>query len=297
MKQKQDALPRGLSRILGTIQTVQWECPGIHYVEAEQEDSMIAGEYYVVTEAAFMLSSAARRYGQSVPERPELLFYNINQPRDGQQIVNYEINRYRQRAGIPLPKGVSLKSLATYGHELNPEYFGRFPVPALVPGSECTLRYWAMENGIYWLETESEDSILSICYPMCEDLSDATLRTARLLPEDRELGIDQTMGYRFFSKEDSCLPIFELLVSHPEWSKSGMIDSAALMNAVNKYHPNYFTSHNWQVLQGLHDPTRQFAQSIGLNSIKSDQLPVIILTPEKGTDFYRFPGTGGIDAK
>ncbi len=45
--------------------------------------------------------------------------------------------------------------------------------------------------------------------------------------------------YLFFTEEDGCLALFELLPTHRALATSVRLDKLALMNAIWRYHPDY----------------------------------------------------------
>lgn len=57
-------------------------------------------------------------------------------------------------------------------------------------------------------------------------------------------GIDITFGNLFYPKENSCIPLFELSLLHPEIKTNGAINMSALLNAVFKFYPEYTSAHN-----------------------------------------------------
>lgn len=61
---------------------------------------------------------------------------------------------------------------------------------------------------------------------------------------DQIHGIDNTLGYLFFSKQNSIIPLYELSLLHSEIEESGVVDVAALLNAIGKFYPEYATIHN-----------------------------------------------------
>lgn len=76
---------------------------------------------------------------------------------------------------------------------------------------------------------------------------------AELLPYDREHGIKNTLGYLFFSERASSISLFELCEVHEEWRIVGLIDYAALMNAVWQDHPDYAAIVNSREQAGAND--------------------------------------------
>ena len=227
-------------------------CPGLYYLAAKQTDELFCTEYYAAARDTPVLFSEAKAYGKPLPGCPELLLYSLHQPDSGQDVVRYELFRYYVQNRLPLPEGYTLHSAALHGMEHHPEYFGTYPVPPLTPFG-CTLRHRSLSNGICWLETDRAMQALSVAYPLWEDLSDTAQGLAELLPYDREHGIGNTLGYLFFSERASSIPLFELCETYEEWRTTGLIDYAALMNAVWQDHPDYAAIVNSREQAGAND--------------------------------------------
>lgn len=278
---------RALEAELGRIQNVRHECPGVLYVTIQSAQTFVTEEYYVVTPDA-ELSYAVRSYGQRLFSDPELLLFPFEDERGGRYVLDYEIGRYKVHNSLSLPEGSTLQSLATFGRERCPDYFGNFPVPMMTPWGPM-LRYQTMDHGLHWIETEQRPAILSICYPICDELSDFALGLARQTEYDQCHSIDQTLGCRFFSRENSCVPIFELLESRTAWLYSGKIDKTALMNAILKYHPGYAMQYNIREQQGGHDFSGALLNLLGVQTEpRGTDENMITYTEGTGVEFYQF---------
>ena len=81
--------------------------------------------------------------------------------------------------------------------------------------------------------------------------------------------IDNTLGYLFFSRRNSAIPLYELSLLHPEIEENGVIDMAALLNAICESYPEYTTAHNTE--------SEEYKRS---DFIKE--------TPGAGTEFIQF---------
>ena len=273
-----DAILRQLEAEVGEIMESEQICPGIYYISAG------GAEYYAVMQNAPAISQRAWLYGQQV--FPELRLYSMDKPQSGWMVVRYEFCKYLTKNGLSLPDGDTLHSAAVFGMECHPEYFGTFPVPALTPQG-CTLRYRRMGNGIYWIETEQCTEVLAVCFPVWDgELSEAAQKAAMQLDYDKQHGIENTMGYLFFSEDTSCIPIFELLKTRREWEASRLIDKAALMNTIWEKAPAYALAYNGMEQAGMNDIPGTIAESLG---IEIEQRPgtehMIQLTPGTGTAF------------
>lgn len=225
---------------LGEVQAANRECPGVWYASVKPDPASAAcEEYYAVSAGAGTISKEAKKYGQPSPDGPEVLLYPLYGEDGGWKIIQYEVQKYQTVNRIPLPEGVTLLETAWEGMEAHPAYFGSYPVPAATPWGR-TMRHRAISNGIYWLETERCGQAAAIHRGVRDELSGTAL--ALSVQTDREP--PDTWGYFFFTKEASCIPIFELMPLHPEWEENGLIDRAALMNAVCTFYPRYAIAHN-----------------------------------------------------
>lgn len=266
--------PYDIEAELGEVQFFSEECPGVYVLSCRQEEGPCR-EFFIVEETASMIPSRVKKLGQRLVNRPALLAYELEDLSGGQKIVEYEVSKYRAVHGLPLPEGVTLHSLALDGMELNPEYFGTFPVPWETPWGR-TLRHKAIQNGVYWLETERSRRVLALCCILEDALSDAARKLA-------EHGAGE--GYLFFREQASCIPLFELLPVYRQWETS-CINRKALENAIWCYYPEYAVEYNAQEAAGQHSLTGLFFRSLGsqVDLTISDQ-QMIALSPDTGTAF------------
>ena len=274
---------------LGELQRVELECPGVYYlaVNAEAGYCPLPMEYYLVLDRA-PVPNEARRYGTPL-ENGQGLVFSLEQEGSGAKIIEYEIFKYKVLHHIPLPGNETLHGCAVYAAELYPEYFGMLPVPALTPWGYTT-RHRALASGIYWIETDQCVEILAVSHPAwAADLSEGVLRHARQTDYDTEHGINRTLGYKFFSKTQSCVVIFELLQYHRDWLTDGRVDLPALMNAILEYWPEYAVSFNAHEQAGLNDGAGLLLRSIGIEvELSGSEEHMISLTPGAGIDFLRW---------
>ena len=280
---KQD-IPWDLSDDLGEIYSVEEECPGVWYVSAELEGSIIGAEYYIIEPDAPCLSAEARKYGEPLPHHPELLAIELIDPFNGRYVVKYEMLRYMTMKNLPLPEDESLIELAVYGMELNPEYFGKYPVPRETPCGYTT-RFKELTNGMFFIETDRCEAMLSVCYPIWHsDLSKFTVALGEFTDFDRAMGIDPALAPIFFPEETACLVVYEILPMHPELIKSGTVDPLALQNAIWRQYPEYATQHNIVEQAGLNDTFGLLARTIGIDAdLSSSADNMISWTDRKGT--------------
>ena len=98
-----------------------------------------------------------------------------------------------------------------------------------------------------------------------------------------------TLGYKFFSKKESCVVIFELLQTRPKWRTSGNIRLPELMNAIWTNYPEYAMSFNAHEQAGLNDGVGLFFQSMGVDvELKNSEENMIKLNPDVGVDFLHW---------
>lgn len=239
-------LPFDLSAELGEVVAAELKSPGVYYIATRKAgDIPECPEVYVVTADAPAISEKARTYGQEFPGHPDLRVYDTLQPKSGRYIIDFEIRRYQIKCHLPeIEDEESLYTAALYGAEEHPDYFGAFPVPSFTPRG-FTVRHKTILNGVYWLETDRCEEMLAVCYPIWQgDITVPEQNQGEQLEYDQIHGIDDTLGYLFFSKQNSIIPLYELSLLHSEIEESGVVDVAALLNAICKFYPEYATIHN-----------------------------------------------------
>ena len=280
-------LPFDIEDELGEVALARQPYPGAYFVTTRGIFDPKCDEYYIVLDNSPAISQTVKKYGEALPNHPGLLLYPFSSPRSGWRLVDYEGLKYLTQNHLPIPEDESLRRSAIYSAEYHPEYFGPFPVPVLTP-SGCTLRYKALDNGIYWLETEHCVQMLAVCYPIwSSELAEYALKFGQQMEYDRTHGIDNTFGYLFFSEHDSSVPIFNLLQSRRKWSESGCIQEAALMNAIWKDFPEYAASHNLREETGANDFLGHLLNFLGEDvELKGSSEHNITISPGAGTKFF-----------
>lgn len=229
-----------LEENVGTITSVKYYAEEIYYISACKRGNFpTCSEYYVVSKSSDIISTQAKAYGTPVMGQPNLLLFKAGAKRGGYKIIDFELAKYRIKNNIPLGDLSSPHISALFAAEDYPDYFGLYPAPLITPFGNL-LRYISLENGIFWIETDKGGWCLALCYPIWDaELTAPALELGKQTEYDKEFGIENTLGYLFFSEHDSCVPLFELLIDRPDLQKSAMIDYTALMNAVWIYHPQY----------------------------------------------------------
>ncbi len=281
-----DKLNKELEDDLGIIETTSEIAPGIYYVVATEEETALHAEYYIADKECSLLSEKAKSYGRPLQHQDRYISYRVDSPKDGRMVFEYEVNRYLAKQEKPLLDCKTLLEIVTYGREVNPEYFGNYPAPCVTPRG-FMLRYATLANGVFLIETDRLERVIAVCQPIWDgDLSEYVIGKAEMLDFDRLNGIYRTGGYMFFSENDACVALLEIMYWNAAVKESEHLDMAAMMNAIWKYHPDYAVTHNMREQTGLNDCTGLFMQSIGLDvELKGSVDNVIFLTENAGTEY------------
>ena len=283
-------LPFQIGDALGEIKAADQPYPGVYYIATQKNEAMpMVSEYYIITKDTPIISQTVKNYGQSISGHPKLLAYSMSDDKSGWRLVEYEGLQYLPRHHLSIPEQESLHNSAIYSMEFHPEYFGDYPVPTITPAG-YTLRYKQLDNGIHWLETDHCREMLSICYPVWNsELSIAALALGQQTEYDLLQGIKDTMGCLFFSRRDSCIPLFELLYLRDDWKTANKINVPALMNAIWKYYPEYAASHNLEEQFGANDLLGVILNTMGEDVELSGSVEnVISMSPHAGTNFFQW---------
>lgn len=241
---------------IGDITRVVYYEQGIYYVAASKDgERPFHGEYYVVESACPIISAQAKVYGVPVKGASSLLLFQAEVEQGGYRIIEFEMAKHRIKHGRPLEDLESPRITAIYGAEDYPEYYGSYPAPTNTPFGYM-LRYKALGNGIFWMETDEGQYTLALCYPIWNDeveISDTARSLGVLTEYDKEKGIETTYGYMFFSEINSSIPLVELLKTHSEWKEMKELSIPALMNAVWTHHAGYAVLENSLLQKGAGD--------------------------------------------
>lgn len=237
---------------LGTVTEAELVIPDVFGAVLEDQETGIAEEAFIVSRNAVNISMAAKRYGVTTTEHPELLVYLESSTGNSRYIIEYELFRYKIRNQLPIPEGENIRTLAAIGTEMYPGYFGTYPVPYLTPWGYTT-RHKVLSSGLFWLETEQFHQGLAVAFPKYDDLSDGTRALAEYGNDSPAPTDGQISGYLFFREQDSVVPLFELIFMVGKQELCHVIDRAALMNAIYQYHPEYAAQHNLAEQMGWND--------------------------------------------
>lgn len=272
----------------GEVIKIENLAPGMYEAVVRPGEDRIgfAGDYYIVETDSSIISSAAKAHGKLIEGYTGVISFDVDDTPSGKFIIDYELAKYRIRQGIPLLEGESLRSIALYGMEHHPDYFGEYPVPSLTPWG-YTVRHKRIDNGVYWIETDKCKNVLSVCYPYWNtELSEYAIKTGArqniaLIPDGDDSGEDL-----FFLDIDACVPIFELLEMRPEWSKDNIVNPLALMNAIWDYHPKYAIAYNTQEQAGFHNTLGLLVNSFGGEAeLHGSPRNMILMTPDMGNQY------------
>ena len=275
---------------LGTVVLFEQIALGVYEAATKLDEEAIGfpNDYYLVELDSPIISEKAKTYGKPLGDDTGIVLFDIDDETGGRFIIDYELALYRLKAGIQQDNESSVHELATFGREHHPEYFGEYPVPTVTPWGYIA-RHKKIENGIYWIETDVGQNVLSLSYPFwnCE-LTEAAKVYGKHTQDDIEKGIDNCLGNLFFLQADACIPIFELLLLRPQWMESGMIDRPALMNAIWELHSEYAISYNTTEQAGGHDALGVILNSLGVDvPLKSSLKEMMMITADAGTDYLK----------
>lgn len=285
-----EMFPYCLENTVGEIRTVLQKCPGVYYIATrKRKEQFLLDEYYVVEKSSPAISKEAMSYGIQIGDEPCILLYSFGEEKCGHKIIEYEVCRYQVRHGISVGEHISLRDIALYNMEHNPDYFGTYPAPLTTPRG-YTVRYKMLMNGVLWIETDTGEEVLAVCYPIWNcDFSETVLKQSEQTKEDRREGIDNTLGYLFFDKRASSLALFELWESYDALRTGGLVDYPALMNYIWANFPEYAATYNMQNQMGLHDTLGLLMNALGeATELKNNPEKVIAISANAGLDFLTF---------
>lgn len=284
-----ESIPFDIEGHIGEVKAAEQLCPGVYYITALDSEIGLPREYYAVNKSEAPLSPQAKAYGQELEGDDRILMFPLDDERGGGKVIEYEVQKYLKSHDLSLPDGEDALSTAFFGMEFYPEYFGDYPVPTITPRG-VTMRHKRLACGVYALETERFERMIAVCYPVWSvDLSEYTVAQAEQLEYDKERGIDNTLGYLFFPESVGCLVLFELWKWYDEIMATGMVDRAAMMNAIYVNHPEYAVTYNRREQEGLNDSAAHFWRWLGYDvEPEGKESNLIVLDPETGTAYLTF---------
>ncbi len=278
--------PYDVTDELGEVQFCEEQCPGVYFISCIQKvNKGLCREFYIIEKGTCAIPGEAKRMGRQLAYTPDLLAYALEDVSGGQKIIEYEASKFRVMHGLALPEGVTLYDIALDGMETNPEYFGTYQVPSHTPLG-YTLRHKAIDNGVYWIETDQCCRVFAVCSILCDELSDAACALAAQECSNKKGSLAHMMDYLFFTKQASCIPVYELMLARKHWWTSGVINRQALENAIWCSYPEYAANHNLQETAGQHDMLGLLLNDLNIPAdlTHSDE-HMIAISPNADTEF------------
>ena len=269
--------PEALEAEIGEIRRTEQEYPGVWYVSTGGDGERDGTEFYVVDRDTDSIPNEAKAYGAAVPDCPQYLLYPMEYENRVRKIIQYEALRYRMKNGVSDADRESLREIALDGMEERPEYFGALPAPTETPYGH-TARYKTLTNGVFWLQTDCAETALAVAYPVWYDIFSPYVM-------EKAQGDADGFSYLFFPEKAICLALFELGRTYADMRNSPLINAAALMNAVYRDFPDYAVKYNLMEQAGGDSPLGQ-ALNGAERPVSADRM--VRLTPEAGTNFFRF---------
>lgn len=286
-----------VEEIYGEVFESEEQCPGVYYlacspVGTELADDLAGGlpsELVVVERDCPHISAAVKVYGSPLDGHDDLIVYDYNAEHGGREVVLYEAYRYLVRNRLPIPDGSTLLSSAAYYADDYPEYFGPISAPVVTPRGFMT-RYLTLANGIFALETDAGARLIAIAGVFWSlELQDTTKALGMKVANLSGDNVPVEVQYLFFTEEDGCLALFELLPAHRALATSARLDKLALMNAIWRYHPDYALSHNLREQRGLNDMLGLILNDAGIEcELSGSPKNMIVLSAEAGTEYVRW---------
>ena len=219
----------------------------------------------------------------------DLIVYDYNAERGGREVVLYEADRYLVRHKLPIPDGSTLLSSAAYYADDYPEYFGVIPAPVVTPRGYMT-RYLTLANGIFALETDTGVRLIAITGIFWSlELQDTTKALGMKVANLSGDKVLVEVQYLFFTDEEGCLALFELLPAHRALTTSARLDKLALMNAIWIHHPDYAMAHNLREQQGLNDMLGLILNDAGIEcELSGSSKNMVTLSDGSGMEYVRW---------
>lgn len=285
----------------GEVFDSEKQCPGVYYLACRPVGTELAGdldgelagilpsELVVVERDCPHISAAAKAYGSPLGGHDDLIVYDYNAEHGGREVVLYEAYRYLVRHKLPLPDGSTLLSSAAYYADDYPEYFGAIPAPVVTPRGFMT-RCLTLVNGIFALETNTGVRLIAIAGIIWSlELYDTTKQLGMVVENPAGVKPPVEVQYLFFTEQDGCLALFELLNGYKALRENERLDKLALMNAIWSYHPDYALSHNLREQQGLNDMLGLIMNAVGAEmELSGSAKNMVAISAEAGTEYVRW---------
>ena len=275
--------------IYGEVILSEEQCPGVYYLACRDDEYERPSELVVVERDCPHISTAAKAYGSPLDGHDNLLVYDYTAERGGSEVVLYEAYRYLTLHGLPIPERSTLLSSAVYFADDYPGYFGATPAPVLTP-CRYTTRYITLAGGIFALETDAGARLIAVAGTIWStELQDTTISLGMKVGNVIDSDVPVEVQYLFFSEENGCLALFELLPAHDALLRSPRLDRLALMNAIWLHHPDYALAYNLREQQGLNDILSLILRDVGIEcEPRSSVENMVTLFPEAGVGYIRW---------
>lgn len=273
----------------GDVLMSEEQCPGVYYIACRVDENERPRELVMVEQDCPHISAAAKAYGAPLNGNAALLVYDYTAERGGSEVVLYEAYRYLTLHGLSIPDGHTLLSSAAHVADDYPEYFGVIPAPVVTPRGYMA-RYITLADGIFAIETSTGVRLIALAGIIWSvGLQDTTIRLGRKVGNSSGDEVPVEVQYLFYSEEDGCLALFELLLSHPALRESVRLDRPALMNTIWRHHPDYALSHNLREQRGANDLLGLLLNDIGIEcELCGSANNMVELFPDAGTEYVRW---------
>ena len=284
-----DKIVAAVEESYGEVFDSEEQCPGVYYLACRPLDKYFADELVVVEQDCPHISAAAKAYGQPLDGHDELIVYDFDDPYGGRPVVLYEADRYRMLHKQPIPDGEDLLGAAAYYADDYPEYFSPISAPIQTPRGYMT-RYLTLANGIFALETNAGARLIAIAGVIWSlELYDTTKQLGMIVQNPADIETPVEVQYLFFTEQDGCLALFELLHEYKALRKNERLDAAALMNAIWSYHPEYALEHNLREQRGLNDMLGLILNAAGAEvELSGSEKNMVAMSAEAGTEYVRW---------
>ena len=278
-----------IEEIYGEVVMSEEQCLGVYYIACRRDENEPPVELIVVERDCPHISNTAKIYGEPLGGHDELIVYDYNAEYGGCEVILYEVYRYLVLHGLPIPDGNTLLSSAAYSSDHYPEYFGATPAPIITPHGYTT-RYITLSDGIFALETDTGARFIALTGIIWSvELHDTTIQRGMKVENTAGAEIPVEVQYLFFTEEDGCLVLFELLLAHDALLTSARLDKQALMNAIWQYHPDYALTHNLREQRGANDLFGLLLNDVGIEcELFGSASNMVTLSPETGTEYVRW---------
>lgn len=250
METKKQNQPFQLTEDMGHLLSAELRCPGVYYVVTAGSPGHASREHYVVLQEAVpdIISLEAYAYGKPAGEHAREFEGEVDG--SGWELVDFEMECFQVKQGIPFRDGESIFSSAIYFADKYPEYFGGHIPPRMTPWG-LTIRWKKASEGVFFLETDRCEWVLALAHPFWSiDLSELVQELGEECDTDLQLDAEEAV-YRYFRGDNLALAIFELL---DYGDHCGLLDyihsKEALETCLYSHCPEYVLQYNATEMSG-----------------------------------------------